>query len=367
MKQVNDKNNLNSHLVETNGSTKTEALDNETISETINKSYSSDRSLHGADLLNAIENYEHNTSYLVEGLIDEGSNIMIYGDDGCGKSTINLQMCLQATSGEDVFYGYKTIRPLRIIYYVIERKIYEPLKRIRVYKDYIKMDADNLIISDELESLNLNDQDDFKTALEIINNDAKRLDNNVDIVVLDPIYPLVGSDFVSDTSCEKLNTFRRIIQRALNCTVISIHHSNRGGRGQNAKRIKGDVFGSRFVTANLTGIYNVEKEDGGNGVTLRCEKDTNDSLLKKVKISYDSERKVCYLDSKDLNKKDIINKFFNACYESGNTFSKEDLASTFGVGTDYLKKLMSTHLSSGVIENRNPVGQKGLYAVVRPI
>jgi len=323
--------------------------------------------LIGDDLENAIKHWKDEESALIEGFLNTDSILMVYADDGVGKSIIVLQAALQASAGVPVFGGLEVPSPLNIIYIVAERGIREPVRRLKTMIENTGFNKHRLMLDSSLIGINLQNEAELERAYEHILEVSRYFDDKggTQLVVIDPVYALCAGELTTDTGAGMVTNFTRKIQSALSCAVIIVHHTNRGGRDLSGRRKKGDMYGSRFLSAHTTGHFQIEKNADGSGVTLVRGKNSHENMLEKIVLRYDKETCLSYMEKPELSKSDLIAAYFRSCKAAEKKFTFNELESALrGVSTQYLRRVISRHLKNSELKVYKSNGKASLYEVV---
>ena len=323
---------------------------------------------HGDNLRKALSETKEDRRILIEGFIPEKSITMIYADDGIGKSTINLQAMAEASSNLSVFEGLFAEEPLNVIYVLGERDIEEPFERLVMMDNKLHFNFQRFAITDKLQGFNLQNERHHEPCLILIKEIAEKcFSGKVDIVNFDPIYALCGGKLKEDEDVSTLRRFILKVKKMLNCSIIIIHHENRGTYDKKTKkRIGGDYYGNKFLSAMCTGVWHMKERDNGLGTILSNEKDSYKTLLKFIPLIFDEEYFTSKVDAShsSIHIRMILNGFMNQCLKTHKKFALNDLKSlTDGVCNSTFRKILNPHLLSGKIRNCKPLGEKALYEI----
>lgn len=323
----------------------------------------------GEVLKKAVFEIRESRPFYIQSLIPEKSTTMFYAPDGEGKSMVLLQAILEATSDKNsVFGGFPIQRPLRSIIIMTERPKEESLERIKLMSSVIDINWDNIIIEDGLRGLNIlkdSDQDYFiQKIAEITASFYDR--GGTDILLMDTIYGLVSKGLATEEGAGCVNTTLRRLQARLNCAIVYSHHSNRGQKNKDSGKREGeDMYGSRFLSANCTGVFKIKKTEKGTVFTR--EKDTLSCLAKTFDLTYDHESNLSIIDEsqsfKSFNGK--IDGFIKDCFKLKRDFTFEQLHAAGGCTPSHIRDRLSGHLKTGSLINLKDRGQKALYRVIR--
>lgn len=318
---------------------------------------------HGQKLREAIDKALDERTPLIEGFLYEGGVVQIYADDGLGKSTVLLNAMIEASAGLPVFKGLPCPRPLNIIWNCAERPLDEPFERIKLMEGSVKPNLNNLIIDKEIQGMDLMSKQglsDFMMRQAEMESCFENM--KVDIVAIDPIYAITGGDLSDPRDVHTVNHLIRTIQNRFECAFMYSHHTNRGGRHE-GKRTEGDMYGNRFLSANLTGQFHLKKTD--DGVNLKCTKNTYGNLLSNIPLIYDEITQTLSISKEedDFNKRDKILLFLRKKHLEKKEFALREIANLLKVSDAYIRKTISHYLKTGHIINKNAKGMKGVYYV----
>lgn len=284
--------------------------------------------LHGDDLDKAIESVQVVREPLIEGFLYKKSAQMVFAPDGVGKSVVTIQACMQATvENAKVFNHFHVPKAVRTLYFQNERSKDEALERLKFMKKKTAFDSKNFVLDVGLQGMNLQEPKHFAQALTHVSEVVHSTMQGVDLIVLDPLYPLVGGDLTSNADVSPITNFSRILQNIFDCSILMVHHTNRGtydiGEG---KRVGRDMFGSVFLSAHCTGTYSLNVNDDESGSVLDCKKSAQKNLEKKIKLVFDPESFLSYYaDEERITKKDRLYNFLDTCKATKKTFTFDDM------------------------------------------
>lgn len=319
---------------------------------------------HGQRLREALDKALDERTPLIEGFCYEGGVTQIFADDGLGKSTVLLNAMVEASAGLPVFKGLPCPRPLNIIWNCAERPLDEPFERIKLMEKSVKPNLNNLIIDKEIQGIDLGSKSGLSEFMLRLAELETYFDNGkIDITAIDPAYALTGGDLSAPKDVHVINNLMRTIQNRFGCAIIYTHHTNRGARADSGKRTEGDMYGNRFLSANLTGQFHLKKTD--EGVDLNCTKNTYGNLLNHIPLIYDEMTQTLCLstESGDFNKRDKILLFLRKKHLEKREFMLREISNQLKVSDAYIRTSISQFLKTGHIINKAPKGSKALYYV----
>ena len=324
--------------------------------------------LIGNKLKEAVENISDERIPLIEGFLYQGCVSQIYAGDGEGKSSALLNAMIEASAGINVFKGLPCPSPLNIIWHCAERPLDEPLERIKSMQNSVTPNFDNIIFDKEIQGMDLTSDKGFSAFfIRMAELVSAFKDARVDICVIDPIYSITGGDLSNQKDVHIINNLIRTIQNRYKCAVVYTHHTNRGGRSDKGTRVEGDMYGSRFLSANVTGLYHLKKTE--DGVDLHCKKNTYGNLLTHIPLVYDSITQTLSIskDSEDFNKRDNILLFLRKKHLEKKEFVLREISNQIKVSDAYIRKTIAPFIKTGHIVNKVTKGAKASYFVEKNV
>ena len=110
----------------------------------------------GDNLETAIQTVRFERKPLIENFLYEKSALMLYADDGVGKSVLILQACMQATSSESKVFGeFDVPQDNKVLYFQMERHPDESFERMKHLVNVIPFKKENFALSVALQGVNL--------------------------------------------------------------------------------------------------------------------------------------------------------------------------------------------------------------------
>jgi len=218
------------------------------------------RTFHAESLEKAIETTTAERAAIIEEILYEKSAVLIYADDGVGKSVLVLQMGLQMTIGKSkLFSEFNIPKPRKVIYFQQERYPDESFERIKHMRHIIPYNSKNIIITTALQGCDLQDKqsraETVRETIEILNYYREHAGFIPDVLIFDPIYAMVSEDLSTAIACNAVTGFFRKLQTITQASILATSHTNRGIRDKdsNYKRVGKDMYGNRFLSAFFTG------------------------------------------------------------------------------------------------------------------
>jgi len=282
----------------------------------------------GQSLDDAINNVQPERKALIENFLYEKSALMIYADDGVGKSVLTLQACMQATSEDSKVFGeFNVPEPRKVLYFQMERHPDESFERIRHLRNAVPFNKDNFALSVALQGINLQENRSQIDAMLRVAKAVEEMDFQPDIIAFDPIYTLAYEGLETASACNSITSFFRVLQITYNCTILATSHTNRGIRDKEThQRVAKDMYGNRFLSAFFTGSYHLKAKGDGVGSIWELDKNSQKNLEKHFELIYDPSNYCSMVNTnRDFSKKDRLNQYLQACKANKKEFSFSDM------------------------------------------
>ncbi len=305
-----------------------------------------------ASLEEAINTVHSERQPLIENFLYEKSALLIYADDGVGKSILCLQACLQATVKDSKVFGeFDVPHARKVLYFQMERHPDESFERIRHLKNVIPYDSKKFALSVALQGTDLQDSHSRLKALDIVKATMKEINFIPEIIAFDPIYVMASDDLSTAPACNAITSFFRVIQIGTNASILATSHTNRGIRSEEPpyKRVGKDMYGSRFLSAFFTGSYLIEQKSDSSGSVFTLDKNSQKNLEKKFSLNYDASCYCSWIDTDGkYTKKDKLDNFLKTCKNFDKEFSFKEMQDVSGLSDSVLRGHLSGYLEGHV-------------------
>lgn len=268
--------------------------------------------------------------FLVEDLITEKAIIQFYGDGGVGKSTLSRCAAMAMAAGAPVWGHYVPVRPLRVFYLVAEGDSREAVIHLRRMRTQIPLNAANLFLCDSFAgTMNVLDEGQANKLVMAI---AEETEDRVDVIFLDPIYPLVPGGLSEDRTNAGFARFLIFLRNRFNCAVWMNHHTTRNQltlKGEESKRAK-NYYGSVWLQNACTAQYSIEELEQGRH--LNCKKDRFSQLDANITLIYnaDSDTMAWKEQPVDATKRDKIRRYLMGRIGKSDPFNFAQLCAEVG-------------------------------------
>lgn len=278
--------------------------------------------LTGDVLLEEIHKAKDQRKALVEGFIYDKTIMMVAAPPGVGKSTISAQVAVEIAAGLPVFGAFKTIRPLKVLYCQNERPMLEFLERAEVISRTYPITKENLTITDSYKLFNLLKEDHLDMFCKTVQRDCP----GVEVIFLDPIYPLVTGGLSKDEPASAFVKAMSMLQHYTGATLWLNHHTTKPTQDRDGYAIEKDdpYYGSSWLKACVTGSYAM-KENKNGGVSLHLKKDNYSCLHKTIHLEYDGSTELSHVPNDLLPLAEKLKSYLKLKEVDGKEFSFNDM------------------------------------------
>jgi RecA-family ATPase len=232
---------------------------------------------------------QENVKIIAENLIYHKSIIMISGDPGVGKSTINANIIRDLSLGVPVFNFFHTPVPVICYYVPFERGAYEVADRLKSLSSVLEPNWANIIIKPDFIGFDMFDQ---KQASYFVNQVCLDLNYFISmkiqvVLILDPIISMVSGEIKEEKYAKAITRVANQIQSYSNCALILTNHTTKASSGKKKQKVD-PFYGSQAFKAFCTsGIY-VSKNVEYGGVNMTSTKSSHGNTLEQVHLNYDA-------------------------------------------------------------------------------
>ena len=321
------------------------------------------RTYFGQSLEEAITIVTPERKALIDNYLYEKSALLLYADDGVGKSVLCLQSCLQSTMKDNMVFGeFYVPEPCRILYFQMERHPDESFERIKNLRTSIAFDLNNFALSVCLQGTNLQSDLSKREAIAKVAEVIKEIGFKPNIIAFDPIYPLAQDGLETAVACNAITSFFRILQITYDCTIYATSHTNRGIKKASGQRVGKDMYGNRFLSAFFTASYSLTMKSDHTGTLLTLDKNSQKNLEKKFGLNYDASCYRSWIDTEGAyTKKDRLDNFLKTCKISNREFSFKDMQTASEVSDSCLRGYLAGYLKESLVISSKLKQGKVLY------
>lgn len=277
--------------------------------------------LTGSNLQKAVTTIKEQRPVLAEGLLYQDTILMLSADPGVGKSTLSTQASIELSAGQPVFGVFEVPKPLKVLYIQTERALTEYLERLQILKDLIPTNYDNLMVTDEYQRLNLLNPKHSEIFIKSIVLNCK----GVDVIIIDPIYPLVAGGLKDDLPASIFTKVMSTLQSETRATLWYNHHNTKAQYARDGAKIEKEdpFYGSTWLKAHCTGSFMITKDEKGTKWTKK--KDNYSVLVDHFNLEYDQETGLSRTVMDDLPVVERFRMFLEQMKKQDKTFTFDDI------------------------------------------
>lgn len=200
-------------------------------------------------------------SHLIDGVLPDGGNVMLYGPSGEGKSFLALDWALSIAGWQPSWMGRAVLAPGRVVYLAAEGLASMKLRvRSWMHANRVTDDPDIRFIGDAVQLLELTDARALLRAIEAASVEMPAL------IVLDTLARcMVGADENAVRDVSQAIASIDFLRQESGATVLLVHHSQKQGdleRGSSALRAAQDVMLSLRNDDGVLVLESTKVKDG---------------------------------------------------------------------------------------------------------
>lgn len=321
--------------------------------------------LNGEILKKAMSESAEKREVIAEGFLAKNEFFMFVAEPGAGKSTLSAQALIELTSGLPLFGTYKVPRPMKVLYIQAERSIMELLERVKEMSEHYPINYDNIYATDSFQVLNLMNANDADAFIDYIDEYCP----DIDIIFIDPIYATVRGGLKDDIPASSFtNTMSHLqakLRKKSNGPLLWYnHHTKRDTYSKEGDRIKhkNNAYGSQWLFAHATIIYEVEK--GKNGTKFFKTKDNYKFRPNELNLQYDNETGLSTVDVTDMPAIDRINFYLDKCKAEDKTITFNDIQNGSKVCTRTARDIIMHSYVKDRLKVVNTIKTKKFYKII---
>ena len=307
--------------------------------------------LTGDKLIEEIHKAKEQRKVIADGFLYENTILMIAAEPGHGKSTIATQIAIELAAGLPIFQVFNVPKPMKVLYIQTERPIIEFLERAEVISRTLPIVKENLFITDQYRLLNLLNFEHVRVLVECIKRDCP----SVEVIIIDPIYPMVPGGLSKDEPASMFCKAMSIVQQVTGAAIYYSHHTSRSQYAGDGNIIEKDdpYYGSQWLKAHITGSYTIKQTE--KGITLIKKKDNYKILHNHIVLEYNPETELCHIPSDELPPLERIKLFLKAREIDKKPFYFDDIVKVTQLCNRTVRKLI---ISSAVLPHLEVIESK---------
>lgn len=205
--------------------------------------------------------------FLLEGLVETVSLVLLAGEAGVGKSLMLANLALAVSTGHDEYLNRKVMKKGSVLVINNELGLSILKNRIECMKNALPSNADlsNLYLTSSFPP-------PIKSCYDDLTQYCEQL--HPQLIIIDSLYFALGEndDESSSTEMRKLMRFFAWLRDHFSCTVVIAHHTRKGGGG--SRMHLDEIRGSSVFAAAVDTALMLRRSGAENG---RC-------ILKPIKF-----------------------------------------------------------------------------------
>lgn len=170
--------------------------------------------------------------YLIEGLLPEDATALVWGKPNSFKSFFMVDLALHVATGRP--WHSREVKPGRVVYAALEG-IRGTGKRLRAWSLHHNVDLTGFDDFRFVQDLHLNSNDDVRNLI------AGVIDFDPKLVIIDTLSRAIPG--VDENAAKEMSLVLDVVERLRRqgCTVVMLHHANKGGDYRGSTTILGAV------------------------------------------------------------------------------------------------------------------------------
>lgn len=315
--------------------------------------------LTGKILMEQLKSSKDSRKAIAEGFLYEHTIVMVAADPGVGKSTISTQIAIELSSGLPILGLYRVERPQKVLYIQTERPILEFLERAYVINSKLPINFDTLVVTDEYKVLNLLNFEHVLIFIDCIKRDCP----DVDVIFVDPIYPMVSGGLSKDEPASAFTKALSLVQKETGALLYYNHHTSRPMHNSEGIRVEKDdpFYGSQWLKAHVTASYYMKESE--TGVKMVRKKDNYKIMPREILLEYDPETELCHIPLAELSPIDRVRAFVKHREIDKKQFYFSEIQEETKLCTRTLRKLIMHSSLSGHFIVVSSIKNKNLYQI----
>jgi phage/plasmid primase-like uncharacterized protein len=195
--------------------------------------------------------------WLIKGILERGSNNLLFGESGAGKSLFAMDWAFCAAIGKD-WHNHKVKEELNTLIIMGEGLRGATFRFKALMQKYSGSTINGDRIRFSRRSINLLDAREAENICKLVED----MDFKADIIIIDTLHRnMVGDENSSEDMAMYFKSIE-LLARRLDAAIVTVHHSGHGDKGRSR--------GSSSIKAAMDAEFCVTKN--GDGITFSCTK-----------------------------------------------------------------------------------------------
>lgn len=266
-------------------------------------------------------------------------------DPSTGKTTLAIQLACSLAGASPVFGLFQVHKPVSTYYVAFETEWDEFQENCALIRKQFDYNPDLIKFDEEMLGVDILKGSHAKFLIDKIHRFKPGL------VILDPIYHLVGGDLKEGAVASSLSRWLNLLATTCNCPVLPLHHTTKEVTVDKRQVAPKDrSYGSRWLKAGATLWWQIMPREDNEGVVFEHYKDRYKLSRRKFELSYDPSTKCsmghtgghAYMTDKLLN--------YLTALKAGSEHTLNDLAEVVGCSSTYIYELLKQDALKGRLE-----------------
>ena len=203
------------------------------------------------------------THWLIDDIIPLNSMSIIYGEPGCGKTFLCLDMCMHIAHSNN--WKGQVINNRGIIIYCIGEGINGLCNRINTWHDYYEKKCNAPFILIPIETISFSDRENIDKMIKTLDNIRIKYNLPISMIVVDTLSKAsVGYDENSSKDMGEFLYQFDILKKYFETSIMFIHHSGKTYRG---------MRGSSYLMGTVDTIININNVNNNLKCNVEKQKD----------------------------------------------------------------------------------------------
>jgi hypothetical protein len=235
---------------------------------------------------------------IINGLLDDGDNMIIYSPGGVGKSLITLHIALNLACGED-FLGFPVPKPRNTLFLQSENSrtaTYSRLLKIFDGEPDLKIGLQQIFFPQQIQIAGFFTNPDFKIRIEnLIQIIEEKTQEKLDVIIIDPLISFHDADENDNSRMRStLDCLQEICNKTKTVPIV-VHHANK----------ENGIRGASSITDWARVVLKIEKKVVADRdfIELSCEKSNNHPRFQPFAIQFDEFLCPKNLENRGLDEK----------------------------------------------------------------
>jgi RecA-family ATPase len=251
--------------------------------------------------INAINQLPVN-KWIIQDIIPDNSTIILYGESGCGKTFVAIDISLHITN--NMMWNSNVLMKPGIVIYLAGEGIYGFSNRLNAWQSYYKQISPLFFII-PINNISIWMEDNINKLILTLGIITEKMNKTISLIIVDTLAR--ASYGLDENSSKDMGIFLRnfeIVKEKFSCSILYIHHqgkdSSKGMRGSSVLLGAIDTCINIYRTNDDKIIFKVEKQKDGinNQLIFKLIKHKNSLVISSI---YEQCNDIPPFDTEDDN------------------------------------------------------------------